>query len=409
MRFLIPLVIYLWAASFGSAGVADNVNSRYTIESVDFEGELDRNKFSDKLRDDLQKLVGEKYDQSSVDGLMRRLQGEFRRRKITHRIGRGDKQDYVKLVFEGSRRRIDEDATVSKLAYHSKQGWTGGLEIDADLKGSRLAFGIQSDGDELLERYAGINASYSQGIGDRAKLRFQFESFHQQWNRATLLALDQAPHVPGIYRTRWNYEPSVSVAVAGPLIWTAGVSFQNFQTQFPVARTEAANAVINTLRYQRQWTASTSSKQVLDAGYSLRAATNLLDSDFVYARNTVDARYSYEVTRHTALVRFQAGRISGRAPLFERYSLGNTQTLRGWNKFDLNPLGGTRVVSGAAEYRYQVLQVFYDSGSVWDGGEDPTARHSMGFGFAEESFALSVAFPLRSGRIEPIFLLSMNF
>ena len=39
------------------------------------------------------------------------------------------------------------------------------------------------------------------------------------------------------------------------------------------------------------------------------------------------------------LLRGLAGTISGRAPLFERFALGDTRTLRGWNKFDVDQWG----------------------------------------------------------------------
>ena len=44
--------------------------------------------------------------------------------------------------------------------------------------------------------------------------------------------------------------------------------------------------------------------------------------------------------------------INGRAPLDDRFVLGNTYYLRGWNKYEIDPLGGNRVVSNSVEYRY---------------------------------------------------------
>ena len=61
--------------------------------------------------------------------------------------------------------------------------------------------------------------------------------------------------------------------------------------------------------------------------------------------------------------------ISGRAPLFERFVLGTSSTLRGWNKFDIDPLGGDRMVHNTLEYRYRMLEVFYDTGAVWNRGQ----------------------------------------
>ena len=42
--------------------------------------------------------------------------------------------------------------------------------------------------------------------------------------------------------------------------------------------------------------------------------------------------------------------MNGRAPLFERFTLGDSRTLRGWSKFDVAPVGGSRVAHGSLEY-----------------------------------------------------------
>src|SRR6478735_1117317 len=46
------------------------------------------------------------------------------------------------------------------------------------------------------------------------------------------------------------------------------------------------------------------------------------------------------------------GILNGDAPLFERFTLGDSSTLRGWSKFDLAPVGGTRVAHGSLEYTF---------------------------------------------------------
>ena len=109
------------------------------------------------------------------------------------------------------------------------------------------------------------------------------------------------------------------------------------------------------------------------------------------------------------MVTFQAGLISGHAPLYERLVLGNSSTLRGWNKYDIDPLGGSRMASGSVEYRYRVFQIFYDAGAVWDKGQDPTPRNSVGVGLRKDGFSLAVAFPLKDGRVDPVFMAGMNF
>jgi outer membrane protein assembly factor BamA len=151
----------------------------------------------------------------------------------------------------------------------------------------------------------------------------------------------------------------------------------------------------------------------LDAGYSLRAATNLFDSDLVYTRHAVDTSYLLRFGRQMVMLRGLAGTISGRPPLFERFSLGDSRTLRGWNKFDVDPLGGSRVLHGSVQYQCRPVGVFYDVGRVWDRGQAAGTKHSAGvtvaLGALKDGPYLTVAFPIRSGSVTPIFILAMNF
>jgi len=110
------------------------------------------------------------------------------------------------------------------------------------------------------------------------------------------------------------------------------------------------------------------------------------------------------------------GLIYGRAPLFERFVLGDNTTLRGWDKYDLDPLGGNRMIHGSVTYGYRVVRVFYDTGAVWEQGTAPEAKHSVGVGvssglglFQKGGVLLAVALPIRPGRVEPVFIAGMNF
>jgi len=167
--------------------------------------------------------------------------------------------------------------------------------------------------------------------------------------------------------------------------------------------------VVNTLRYHRLLEDSTTQKQVLDAGYSLRAATTLLSSDFGYSRHRWNLGYTFSRDKNTVLVSFIAGLLAGRGPLFERFVLGNSSTLRGWNRRDIDPVGGSRMAHGSVEYRHRCFQIFYDAGAVWDRGQDPAPRNSVGVGLRKDGFSLAVAFPLKDGRVDPVFIAGMNF
>jgi outer membrane protein assembly factor BamA len=88
---------------------------------------------------------------------------------------------------------------------------------------------------------------------------------------------------------------------------------------------------------------------------------------------------------------------------------GNATVLRGWNKFDLDPLGGSHIVTGSIDYGFHWLQVFYDAGTIWDTPQERELKQSVGAGFKADGFQLAVAFPLRAGRVEPVFYAGLNF
>ena len=270
---------------------------------------------------------------------------------------------------------------------------------------------LLGDGDELAERYSGVRARYeNRKVGsDRVRLRFEFGSYHEQWDRSTIEAMGKDTSLPGLYRTRQDFSPVATFVLARPLTLSFGADFERFDTQFPAARTQSANAAITTLRYERRFEGWGADQQELEAGYSLRAATKALNSDFAYARHSWDVRYSFTRGKHTVSDEALAGLITGQAPLFERFTLGNSSLLRGWNKFDLDPLGGSRVAHNSLEYRYAMIDVFYDAGAIWDQGQEAILRHSVGIGIRKSSFMVAMAFPIKEGRASPIFMVGMNY
>src|SRR5713226_1516324 len=324
MKLFLVGALLVGAYSIAAAQVTPvvNVNSRYIVAGIEIEGNDDFN-LSPQIHEEIQSLIGENLDQSALDGLSGRIQKELHARSVTYRIMRGDQPDQVKVQYEVKRRSLNFDVNVPKFLYHSTQGWTGVAEATTTVGANSVQFRVLSDGDELLERNAGVAFQYHhRRLGtDRVGLGFEFESYHQQWNRTAL----NDPQ--SVYRTRQNLEPTVTIVLAKPLTLTVGASFERLQMQFPAARIESANALVNTLRYHRLLEDSDATKQVLDAGYSLRAATSLLSSDFAYARHRWNLGYTLSRDRHTVMVSFIAGVIGGRAPLYERYVLGNSSTL----------------------------------------------------------------------------------
>jgi hypothetical protein len=403
-----------------------NVNSRYTVENVHISGEKLKLRISDPLQTDIDHMVGQKLDDSKIKRLAERIQTEVAAVRVDVKIVKGSSPDHVVVNFEVSpSHRQDFDMNVSKFLYHSKEGWTGAGGVSTHVKDNGFMFGLLSDGDTEVERFAGIRAKYERSnVGtDRFKFSFEFDSYHEQWNESTL---QQAP-ASAIYRDRQVFTPEATLSILPSLDWSFGVSFARLKV--PVAgalttsKTESSNAVVNTLRYHQRWGSDQADQeQEVQAAYDVAAGTGVFNSDLVYTRHLAKARYYIRRGRNHVEIGFLAGRITGSAPLYDRFVLGNSETLRGWNKFDLDPVGGSHVVHGSVDYRYLIhgnkentpifLQVFYDTGAIWDNPQEREQKQSVGVGvkgFKKECFQLAVAFPLRSGHVDPVFYAGMNF
>jgi hypothetical protein len=385
-----------------------NVNAKYTVESVQVSGQKNWH-ISDALRREVDKMVGSKLDYPALDRLADRIKKELRVPTVSVNVGKGTIPDHVVVNFEVPKsHEHSTELNVAKFLYDSKQGWSGEGDASTTVKGNRFTFGLISDGDALIERFAGIKAKFERRhVGsDRVRVRFEFDSYHEQWNQATLIASDQA----GIYRSREVFTPEATLVLAAPLELDFGTSFSRYRPEQPGAKTESSNAVVTTLRYHQRWgSAHAQDEQELNASYGMRAGVRAFETDADFTRQTGQARYRFRRDHNTVEVGFLAGAIHGNAPLFEKFVAGNATTLRGWNKFDLDPLGGSHIVHGSVDYNFHWLQVFYDTGAIWDVSREREQKQSVGTGFKAEGFQLAVAFPIRSGHMEPIFYAGLNF
>ena len=105
--------------------------------------------------------------------------------------------------------------------------------------------------------------------------------------------------------------------------------------------------------YKQRWGESSTASSTTSTRRSPCApARRALESDFIYDRYLGEADYSFWQRQARVLVSGMAGGITGEAPLFERFSLGDSRTLRGWDKYDIAPAGGDRMFHASVEYRY---------------------------------------------------------
>jgi outer membrane protein assembly factor BamA len=387
-----------------------NVNERYTVERIEYNG-IDESRVSSALRDDAQKMAGEKYSEQSAKDIAKRLRRELKNYTVDFRVERGEKPDHVKVVFRLEKipgHSIRADLPI--LVYHSKEGFSGDLEIPIETHHNVFTFGFINDADRLLERDAGYRFRYEhRKLGtDSIRLRINFETNHEKFNPATETALAQRPDIPGIYRSRQDLAPSLTLHPTKGLSLSAGVSLQRLQFQYPSIHTLTAYSGIADIQFNPSLGLLADYNQDFNIAYSLRTATRILDSDLVYSRHLFTADYMLSNGRHLFGAHFIGGNITGTAPLFERFSFGNSATLRGWNKFDVAPVGGSSAAHGSLEYRYRHFQVFYDVGAVWDYAQASKVRHGFGFGWASRHLFASLAFPVRLNDVAPVFMIGFR-
>ncbi len=389
-----------------------NVNARYTVESVHVVGWRVK-RLSDGLRAEIDRLTGQKLDHPRLDSLAQKIRGELHVGEVAVKVAKGDMPATVDVTFEIPRsHEQDVEFSVAKFLYHSELGWSGEGSATTTIHGNTFTFGLVSDADTQLERFAGIRAGFERRnlwgdtLGqDRLAVRFDFASYHDQWNASTLaLSPDDT------YRTRTVFEPQAIILLTQTLELDLGVRISRYRLAAPVANTESSNAVVSTLRYHQRWGSDKDEvEQEAGASYDLTAATTLLASDPEYTRQQVNAKYRVRKGHNSVELVALAGKISGLAPLFDRFVLGNASTLRGWSKFALDPLGGSHVVHGSINYAYRKFQAFYDVGAIWDRPQQRQQKQSAGIGFKANRCQLAVAFPFQTGHADPVFYAGMNF
>ncbi len=407
-----------------------NVNSQYLVESVSISG-VEVGRFHDAklpptLRHRLASLVGAPCDMTAIGDLAGKLRSTLHLQDVKEHLSRGSSPGRVRLDFEAVHKDYAFDLSVPRFLYSSNQGWTTEINASGRARQHSLAVGLGSNGDDLTERFTGFSTRYEDAhvFSDRVHFSLEVEGYHDLWNPATRRAVgallnDSAPGASNLitlYRNRRNIAPAVTVVLSRELSVSVGTSFERMEMEKPsIAGDEmsmSANAVTADVNFS--WNGEGAVvRQRFDARYGVRIATRQLGSDFEYSRNLVSLRYEHRSGRVTVADHVTAGFLTGNAPLFDRFALGNSSTLPGWNRYALDPLGGDRMVHNSLSYGYQLPQgtaeAFYDTGIIGSGDRLGTVRHSVGVGFRQGVFNVAMAFPVDRGRIAPVFTAGMNY
>src|SRR5689334_20180323 len=117
----------------------ENVNSRYTIESIQLSRNIEK-RITRSLRRDIDGMIGQHFDPKSVEAFAARIRDELNV-LVRHRLEKGVEPEHVRVVYEARERRWDHDeARVTKLDYHSKEGVTAGVQFGFDAGNNRFQF-----------------------------------------------------------------------------------------------------------------------------------------------------------------------------------------------------------------------------------------------------------------------------
>jgi hypothetical protein len=395
-----------------SDALKTNINARYIVDAVEVGGKF-KAKISDALNKDLQAMVGKNLDTEQAKKLGERIQKDNLPNdlNVERKLRRGTMPDRVKILYDVNQsvNNVGFGANIGAELYHSKQGFglpkiTGRVH---HLGLGTVHFEMINEANTLIERQAGGSLGYSLQR-DRVTVSFDYSAYRAQWKPNTLEANRLSPASPGLYRLRETLSGSVDADLPRSLKLHGGVRFTELQMDPPRHGYQKANGITASVKqsYGDGFTKDEPG-HFFEWNYDIRAGISGLQSDFSYARHQVDAHYifTHKKTDHVGIWT-NFGAITGQAPMFDRFSLGNSQTLRGWTKYEIAPLGGDRVANLTAEYRpIKPVTVFYDMGSVWNSGQAVVVRKSVGFVFWIPTIQIPIAvgFPIRHGNARPTF------
>jgi outer membrane protein assembly factor BamA len=408
--------------------VAHNINAKYIVESVELKG-TEQSKLSEALWADMQKMVGHPVDDAAADQFRERMATELKNSHVRRSVERGNDPQHVRIIYESvGRNSINFSGSGG---YHSRQKFSGRANVAYtffDFAGVRVD-GF-NDASTLLERYAG----YRYGAWTeykRVRFNAEYSSFRAQWSPGTLQAASASGTSADLYRLRDTIEPSAKITITREFHITLGVTASQLQMQVPTSHFETVRTANGNADYK--FYLSSSQKHQLSGSYDIRVAGDTLGGSASFTRHLFDQNYEFKLKKpdpgtkftpdgHQLNANIQLGRITGTAPMFERFSLGSTSTLVGWNKYDISPLGASRMAYGAVTYTNRYFSTQFESGSLWNDGQSRVLHNAVGANLllgnilhapAAMRIILNAArpgigIPLQKNGVHPIFTLGGN-
>jgi hypothetical protein len=396
-----------------------NVNNRYTVEDVQIRG-ISESRLDPALVAEVHALAGRPLDSDEAEKLETRLRESLREYSVRRRTVRGSAPGNVRLIFDVMRaewaRWLRFEPADLNAIYHSDQGWGANLPLMMSSRDVLVMPLIAIDnGDALIEEYTGFALRVeSRRVGtERLGAFFEWSTFDQDWRTPTLAALAFDPTLSRPYRNRMAVTPGLKFAITPQLTIGGGVSIVELdpllETPFEFEPSRMVNSAIGSLSFRRQSRPDDAPRQLIEASFTVRAGMRGLESDLVYERYLAQASYWTRWSHQELTVTGMAGSIDGQAPMFERFSLGDSRTLRGWDKYDIAPAGGDRMFHTSLEFSYHGLGWFFDSGAVWNDGADARVRFSTGINFTPGPMFFTLGFPLNTDEFRAVFTMGFRF
>ncbi len=392
----------------------DNVNARYIVEEALITG-LPEEELTQALRDDVRGLVGKRLDSGEAERFQERLESGLPGYDFLRRIRRGSEVGRIRLVYEARKKELPGWVRFiplqSNALFHSEQGWGSYLDLGIGTQNIRFTPIVAIDNaDDLVEEYSGYGLRFeTRKLGTpRLGASLEWSWFDQDWRAATLDALAVTSGIPPPYETRATITPLLKFAFSPDVSLAAGVSISELEPLTPATTSQMANAAVASIEFNRRWADGSNARHQAQGSFGVRAGSGKLESDLAYKRYLGQGSYRFNFGRHHVQATGMAGGITGDAPLFERFTLGDSRTLRGWDKYDIAPAGADRMIYSSIEYRYTGLALFLDIGSVWDEHTERQVRVSTGFGFHAGPAFFVVGFPLNTDNLSAVFTMGLR-
>ena len=411
-----------------------NINARYVVESVSVTPKF-QSSLPKPVLDELQALKGKRLNPEEGERLSKKIADSltgYGELDVKPRFERGSQPGQLRVIFDVTEtgfwlgfHRLGV-SPVPKFVYHAYQGWSTAVDIPIGGDDLQFTFGFAiANEDDLLEQYSGVRIRFaSRNVGTkRLGAGIELSHYGQSWREATLFAVAADPTIPQAYDGRTTVEPNLTFAFNRHLRVSGGVSVSELETLEPLdvldppdpveldesGQSMMASTGVFSAAFDQRWPAGPGRSHELTGSYELRVSSEGLGSDLDYTRHLAIANYRFRTGRSSLIAGARFGRSHGEVPLFERFAIGDTSTLRGWNKFDINPAGGTRLIYSTLEYRWRCAAVFVDAGSVWDPTTQSSMKWSTGFGCHGNKWFLTLGIPLNADDVNATFMMGVRF